>query len=149
MYQDDVKLFMRLGGQEYPEKLTVLASPHYGFAVMDAAEELESQAYQWSKTSPSPVSLSTRLLAEEISETFCAMYNDDIEEIADGLVDIVYIVMGIANRYGIDFDACWREVHSANLAKFPEGKAELDSAGEIIKPPNWTPPNIFRALGIE
>lgn len=148
-YQDDVKLFMRLGGQEYADKLTVHKCPPDLSNTVYTAWKFVKRAMTWASARPTPATLSIRLLSEETAETVQAISHDNIEEIADGLVDIVYIVMGIANRYGIDFDAVWSEVHSANLSKFPEGVAVRDSAGKVIKPPNWCPPDIAGALGIK
>ncbi|NKS98824.1 hypothetical protein GS498_20955 [Rhodococcus hoagii] len=65
----------------------------------------------------------------------------DLVETVDGVVDTTYIVMGIANRFGFDFDAAWGEVHSSNLAKFPGGVAVLDATGKLKKPEGWLPPD--------
>ena len=146
-YQNDVKLFMRLGGQEYADKLTVHQFTGWNTVVYDLLEACDS-AELLAAEHPGPASLSIRLLVEEVHETLAAIIGEDIKEIADGLVDIVYIVMGIANRYGIDFDACWREVQNANIAKVADG-VELDSAGKIQKPAGWVGPDIAGALGIK
>ena len=150
-YQDDVKLFMWLGGQEYADELTEHPTVAASMAedVITCAAELHQAAVSWTRWEQTPQALSARLLVEEVEETLIGIVDGEIEEIADGLVDIVYIVMGIANRYGIDFDACWSAVHSANVAKFPFGKAERDASGKILKPEGWTPPDIAGALGIK
>lgn len=147
-YQDDVKLFMRLGGQEYADELTMHEFSGWNTVAYDLMEACDS-AELLTAEHPGPTSLSIRLLVEEVRESVDAIIAEDIEEIADGLVDIVYIVMGIANRYGIDFDACWTEVQNANIAKFPYGEVNLDASGKILKPTGWEPPNIKKALGID
>ena len=90
--------------------------------------------------------LSIRLLLEEVLELVKAIVDGDLVETVDGSVDTVYIVAGIANRFGFNLDAGWREVHRSNMAKFHDGKAVLDDAGKVVKPADWTPPDIKGVL---
>ena len=83
------------------------------------------------------------LLAEEFEELACASTPNDI---ADALVDIAYIAIGmnleyqsktdatkmivdmvrdVAKRLGIDFAACWDEVHSSNMSKVASCQHEV------------------------
>lgn len=116
-YVDDVYDFMSTGEQH-------IASGIY----VDNYEMLE---------------LSICLIEEEVKETLDALMQTYVDpvELADGLVDLVYVAIGAALRHGIDFDACWREVHRSNMAKFPGGKV-IRKNGKIMKPEGWTPPNL-------
>jgi predicted HAD superfamily Cof-like phosphohydrolase len=83
------------------------------------------------------------LIHEEWEETRNAIRLGNIEKIADGLVDLLYVVIGAGVEYGIDLDAVWKEVHAANMRK--DGGGVRDD-GKIMKPVGWIGPNIRRAL---
>lgn len=60
---------------------------------------------------------------------------DAMTELADSLVDIVYIAIGTAHAYGFDFDELWRLVHENNLTKIdPETGLVLKANGKVLKP---------------
>jgi predicted HAD superfamily Cof-like phosphohydrolase len=88
------------------------------------------------------------LITEEFKETIEALERDDLVETADGLVDLVVVVIGTALSYGIPFDAVWDEIHRSNMAKRdPEtGKVIKRADGKVLKPDGWTPPNVARTL---
>ena len=83
--------------------------------------------------------LRLRLIREEYSETFNAMVADDIVEIADGIADLIYVLLGTAIEYGIDMEPVFKEVHRSNMEKIP-GNFRPD--GKILKPEGWQPPRI-------
>ncbi len=87
--------------------------------------------------------LRAKLIKEEITETLEAMLNDDIVEIADGIVDSVVVLLGCAVTYGIDIRPIWNEVHKTNMAK-KGGKRRED--GKLLKPEGWMPPDIYPIL---
>jgi predicted HAD superfamily Cof-like phosphohydrolase len=78
-------------------------------------------------TIPYPVKkLRRSLILEEIGETLEAMGFtesgdisgfEDLTEIADGIADSVYVLVGTALAYGIPFDRVFREVHRSNMTK--------------------------------
>lgn len=82
-------------------------------------------------------SLRIRLILEELSETATAQASGDLEGFADGLVDLVYVVLGTAVKAGIPFDILWDEVHAANMKK--KG-SKIDASGKVTKPQGWKPP---------
>ena len=93
--------------------------------------------------------LRVKLIAEEInSELIPAMRAGNLVEIADGIADAIYVLVGAALEYGIPLDQVWQEVHSANMKKVdPDtGKVTKRSDGKILKPLGWKPPNIKSAL---
>lgn len=87
------------------------------------------------------------LLKEEWEEYESGEKNNDIVEIADALADIIYIAYGTAVAYGIPMDQVFDEVHRSNMSKLgPNGKPIYREDGKVLKPANWTPPNIKAVL---
>ncbi len=120
--------------------------------------------------------LRIKLIAEEMGETMEAIANDDLPEIADGIADSIYVLVGTALEYGIDLSAVWAEVQRSNMAKFPvcercKGTGENQpprgpelmcfdcngrgtqllrrADGKISKPLGWTPPDIAAVLAAQ
>mgnify|MGYP003349672364 CR=1 FL=1 len=90
------------------------------------------------------------LIDEERDELKLALDAGDVVKVADALADILYVVYGTADTYGIPIDACFREVHRSNMAKLDEnGKPIKRADGKFLKPPGWTPPDIAGVLGIK
>lgn len=84
-----------------------------------------------------------RLITEELAELCTAHSRKDLAEFADGLVDLVWVVLGTAAEAGLPFDALWAEVRRSNMAKVG---GRLDASGKLLKPPGWTPPDIHSVL---
>jgi len=59
------------------------------------------------------VDLLNELIREEADELRQAMLRNDLAEIADGAVDLIYVVLGTLVSYGIDPRPVWAEVQSA------------------------------------
>lgn len=94
--------------------------------------------------------LRMRLIEEEMDELSDALLQEDIVEVADALTDILYVVYGMADIYGIPIDACFDAVHRSNMAKLDEnGKPILRADGKFLKPPGWATPDIAGVLGIK
>ena len=89
------------------------------------------------------------LISEEYQETLAAFKSNDMIEVADGLADMVWVIMGMCNSCGIDFDSVWQEVKASNMSKFPGGKAIKNEQGKIMKPDSYIKPNIKKVLGFE
>ena len=119
-YQTDVEIFMMAGGQDYPD---------FGGLESDQAH------------------LYMNLISEEYSETLTAFKNKDMVEVADGLADMVWVIMGMASTLDIPFDEVWNEVKASNMSKFIDGKAIKDENGKIMKPEGYFRPNIAGILG--
>lgn len=90
--------------------------------------------------------LRLKLIAEEIRELVVASEAQDLVEIADAAADIIYVVIGMCLEYGIPLAKVWDEVQRSNMAKAPNGVVSKRPDGKIIKPRDWTPPNITQAL---
>ena len=88
------------------------------------------------------------LIREEFEETSEAFADKDIVEVADGLADMVWVIMGMANTLGIPFDDVWREVQSSNMSKCVDGKVIKNEAGKVMKPETYFRPNLKEVLGL-
>ena len=75
----------------------------------------------------------------ELTETRDAVEAVDVPAFDDGLVDMLYFILGTADQMGIDLDPYFDAVHAANMAKKGGG---LDENHKLRKPPGWTPPDI-------
>ena len=115
-YQKDVEDFMESGQQDFPD-----------FQGMTSKQ----------------AKLYMDLITEEYNETWRAFNVDkDIVEVADGLADMVWVIMGMASTLDIPFDKVWNEVKASNMSKFVNGKVVKNSDGKIMKPEGYFRPNI-------
>ncbi|MBE2220038.1 MAG: HAD-IA family hydrolase [Anaerolineae bacterium] len=64
---------------------------------------------------------------------------ETLTPLAHELADLLYVVYGAIESFGIDADAVFREVHRANLQKAGGPRRE---DGKILKPPGWQPANV-------
>lgn len=92
---------------------------------------------------PEAWALRMRLILEELAETAKAYSIGSLDEFADGLADLVYVVLGTAVETGIPFDAIWSEVQATNMAKLG---GSVDAGGKLMKPPGWKAPDIASIL---
>jgi predicted HAD superfamily Cof-like phosphohydrolase len=83
------------------------------------------------------------LIAEEAVELVDAIKAGDLTEIADGMGDLIYVIIGAALEFGIDLHPVWNEIQKTNMAK-DGGATRAD--GKILKPDGWVPPNIHKIL---
>ena len=88
------------------------------------------------------------LITEEYKETLEAFENNDLVEVADGLADMVWVIMGMCSSCGREFNKVWEEVRSSNMSKFVDGKAVKNDAGKIMKPDTYFKPDLKKILGI-
>jgi len=83
---------------------------------------------------------------DELHFLASAYSDDQIDEayanLAKELVDVIYVFIGTALRYGIPLDAVWDEVQRSNMAKV-SGDVRRRDDGKILKPEGWTPPDIL------
>ena len=84
------------------------------------------------------------LIDEEVGELVEAVAADDKVEQLDALVDILVVTMGAIRAAGWDGEAAWKEVMDTNFAKIdPDtGKVRKREDGKVLKPSNWSPPNL-------
>jgi|TARA_B110000967_G_C18765500_1_gene500179 predicted HAD superfamily Cof-like phosphohydrolase len=115
-YQKDVEDFMESGQQDFPD--------------LQGMTSKQAKLYM-------------DLITEEYNETWRAFNVDkDVVEVADGLADMVWVIMGMASTLDIPFDKVWNEVKASNMSKFVNGKVVKNSDGKIMKPEGYFRPNI-------
>lgn len=76
-------------------------------------------------------------LAEELSELSTAAAASDETEIADALVDLVYVALVTAVKRGHPVISLWNSVHASNMTRTPKGDFTA-SKGADFKPNDVT-----------
>ena len=90
-----------------------------------------------------------RILQEEVDELWSAINENDIVEIADGIVDAIYILLGTAIEYGLHekLETMFNEVHRSNMSKLDEnGNPIYREDGKVLKGPNFSKPDLKSIL---
>lgn len=96
------------------------------------------------------------LINEEVNrELMQALLVKDMVGVADGIIDSIYVLIGMGHEFGLPLEALWNEVQRANASKAveqPDGtyKVVRRADGKVLKPEGWTPPDIegvLRAYG--
>ena len=84
------------------------------------------------------------LIDEEYIELQKSLRQRDPVEQLDALVDILVVTMGAIRAAGWDSEAAWNEVMRTNFAKVDPttGKVIKREDGKVLKPSNWSPPNL-------
>lgn len=87
------------------------------------------------------------LISEELGEFQAAVTDKNLVEVADALTDLLYVVYGAGHAFGIDLDACFKEVHRSNMSKLDSnGKPIIRNDGKVMKGSNYIPPNLLNVL---
>jgi predicted HAD superfamily Cof-like phosphohydrolase len=73
------------------------------------------------------------LIEEEFKELKEACENNDMREVVDGLSDILYVVYGMGQAFGINLDDAFRRVHTSNMSKVCDTEAEALETIEYYK----------------
>lgn len=95
------------------------------------------------------VSFRQALIDEEVNrELLPAMERGDLVEIADAMVDSIYVIVGAGLEYGIPLREVWNVVQKANMAKVDPktGHVRRRADGKILKPSGWTAPDVAAVL---
>lgn len=127
--QEDVDVFMSVAGQALR------------YEVLKDADTMfdEDQA-----------NLYMDLVEEEFNETQQAFADKDIVGVADGVADMVWVIMGLCSTLGIDFYRVWNAVYDSNMSKLEDGKIIKDpNTGKVLKPDTYFPPKIREALDLD
>lgn len=63
--------------------------------------------------------------------------------VLDGIIDLMYIAIGLGDSIGMDIDGAWKEVHGSNMTKLDdEGNPIFRADGKILKGPNFKEPEL-------
>ncbi|APU69050.1 nucleoside triphosphate pyrophosphohydrolase family protein [Christiangramia flava] len=89
------------------------------------------------------------LMKEENEEYLEAANNNDLEEVADALGDMLYILCGTIIEHGMQhkIEEVFEEIQSSNMSKLgADGKPIYREDGKVLKGPNYFKPNIRKVL---
>lgn len=84
-------------------------------------------------------------LSEEFNEILKAYKERDIVEVADGLMDLIYVAAGLANLMNLPCHELWKDVQNSNIA-YKERVTSLDNATkrgstfDVHKTKDWIAP---------
>ena len=81
-------------------------------------------------------------LREELTEIEDAVIEEDLAKVLDGLIDIVYVALGTALIFGLDFDTGWNRVQYANMKKTAGLATDRHGQFDVSKPEGWDPPEL-------
>lgn len=90
-----------------------------------------------------------RIISEEWKEFWEAVMGGDLIGQLDGALDLIYTVLGYLLHIGIapaHINACFEEIHAANMTKVDDNGQPVILHGKIQKTPNYTPPNLPEAI---
>lgn len=92
--------------------------------------------------------LGVKLQKEELDEYIDAHKNGDMVEIADALVDEMFILIGRIVKHGLQdsFVELFDEVYLSNMSKLEDGKVIRRIDGKILKGKNYFKPRIKEIL---
>jgi predicted HAD superfamily Cof-like phosphohydrolase len=105
----------------------------------DDAEDFNVLSGQFNKTSLQDLKNQVALIteeAQEAQETLEAVEQNNITELLDGAVDVMYVTIGLLQKLeqlGVDVNGAMRKVAEDNLAKFPSSQLLAESTVEMYK----------------
>ena len=89
------------------------------------------------------------LMKEENEEYLEAAQNNDLEEVADALGDMLYILCGTIIEHGMQhkIEAVFDEIQRSNMSKLgADGEPIYRADGKVMKGPDYFKPNISKIL---
>ena len=63
------------------------------------------------------VTLDVTLIEEEVGELFKAVGEEDLKGIADGICDSIWVIIRLAQRYGLPVEKLFERVYESNMSK--------------------------------
>ena len=77
---------------------------------------------------PKQVEFCMKLIREEMKELEEAVKTKDYVETIDALADIIYVVLGMSSRIGMDMDKAFDLVHENNMSKLCKTEEEAKAS---------------------
>ncbi len=91
--------------------------------------------------------LRLRLIEEETREFAEASAAGDLPSAVKELCDLLCVVLGTANAYGMDIEPFFDEVHRSNMSKlWSDDAIHKDAFGKVLKPLTYSPADIERVM---
>lgn len=113
---------------------------YIGLQLEEMAEKLEACGFN--SASPAVTLLHSTSSSFKKGLFDYMVMNANREALLDADIDLAWVTIGGALSQGADVSAAAEEVSRANLAKFPGGVATRDENGKVVKPKNWTGPDL-------
>ena len=110
---------------------------------------IENKETPTANVSESIFNLRFKLMQEENQEYMEACQNGDLNEIADALGDMMYILCGTILAHGLQskIELIFEEIQKSNMSKLDKnGKPIYREDGKILKSSNYFKPNISKIL---
>ena len=110
---------------------------------------IENKEIPTANVSKSVFNLRFKLMQEENQEYMEACQNGDLNEIADALGDMMYILCGTILAHGLQskIELIFEEIQKSNMSKLDKnGKPIYREDGKILKSSNYFKPNISKIL---
>jgi|TARA_R110001606_G_scaffold391172_2_gene558726 predicted HAD superfamily Cof-like phosphohydrolase len=137
--------------------LTPLLKKDLFWALLDSKLEMVKEFNRsfdiQNETKPSLLSkekfqLKLNIMQEELDEYKEACENEDLVEVADAIVDMMYVLYGIIIQHGLSdvFYDMFQEVHKSNMSKLERGKPLRRSDGKILKGSEYFKPDLKNIL---
>ncbi len=73
------------------------------------------------------------LIQEEFNELAAAVNENNMDEVIDALSDILYVVYGMGQAFGINLDKAFKIVHASNMSKLCKNETEAKETIEYYK----------------
>lgn len=97
-----------------------------------------------------------KFMQEELREFIDGYLDLDEVQMADALVDLVFVAMGTAQLMGYPWQELWDDVQAANMQKVRSSStdhgSERGGAWDVVKPEGWQAPDtaaVLRRHGFE
>lgn len=122
-----VAAFMRAGGQD------VSIEPKWNCDIPEETKQLRID-----------------LVSEEVRELLEAIEQNDFIGIADGIADVLVVVVGTALAYGVPVGLVFDVAHDNNMTKIDlaTGMCIKNEAGKILKPEGFVPADFKEPLEV-
>jgi len=112
------------------------------------------------KTSEKPIALVSadqsmlryKLMKEENEEYLEAAKNNNLEEVADALGDMLYVLCGTILDHGLQdkIEEIFNEIQKSNMSKLDNNNQPIyREDGKVLKGPNYFEPNLKKILNLQ
>lgn len=146
-HQERVEKFMKLAGQELPDRPTLpneeVRLLRAKLILEEALETIEALGMSVCVTYKDGLTFGPTI--EKHNICFIPNKTANLEEIIDGCCDISVVTIGTLSACGVPDQPFLEEVDENNLAKFGPGGYRRED-GKWVKPPDHTPPKIKEVL---
>jgi len=144
---ENVKIFTEESkGVELPNNPRKMTRDEVLFLVKMVTEELQELLLTVTDEKENVKELLADIVCKSNSPTYNNLGKNDLELMAeqvDAFVDIDYYNCNAAAKVGFNVDDVFDLVHEANMSKkFEDGTFHKNQEGKVIKPPNWTEPDV-------